>query len=174
MRGQSRKQMLQRYLKERQRNVLARPGAHDFIIVLDHLKAGYNVAKIFRSAEAFGAREVHLVGIGPFDPAPAKGSFRKIPARFHDDFAACHKELRDRGYTLLVLEPAGDSTLNTASLPPRSAFVFGHEEFGTSFERDAYPELLSLTIPQCGEVQSLNVAVAASIVMYEYVRQHSP
>ena len=46
---------LLRYTKQRQRNLLAEPGVHDFVLVLDHMKAGFNVAKIFRSAEAFGA-----------------------------------------------------------------------------------------------------------------------
>jgi tRNA G18 (ribose-2'-O)-methylase SpoU len=72
---EARDQAMQRYNKQRQRNLLAKSGIHDFIIVLDHMKAGFNVAKIFRSAEAFGAREVHLIDIGPFDPAPGKGSF---------------------------------------------------------------------------------------------------
>jgi len=169
MRRQSYKQMLQRYLKECQRNVLARPGAHPFVVVLDHLKAGYNVAKIFRSAEAFGAGAVHLVGIGPFDPAPAKGALRKVPARFHDDFAGCHRELRAQGYTPFVLDPAGETPLHRAELPERSAFVFGHEEFGMSFAVDDYPDIRRLAIPQYGGVQSLNVSIAASIVMYEYV-----
>ena len=84
MRHESRKHMLLRYQKERQRNCLARPGIHPFVVVLDGLKPGYNIGKIFRSAEAFGAAAIHLVGIGPFDPAPAKGSFRKVPARFLD------------------------------------------------------------------------------------------
>ncbi|MEW8013730.1 MAG: hypothetical protein AB2807_02755 [Candidatus Sedimenticola endophacoides] len=43
------------------------------MIVLDHLKAGYNVPKIFRSADAFGAAAVHLINIGPFDPPPPRG-----------------------------------------------------------------------------------------------------
>ncbi|MDH4007534.1 MAG: hypothetical protein OEU35_05690, partial [Desulfuromonadales bacterium] len=72
-RKESYRQMVLRYNKERQRNILARPGAHQFVLVLDQLKAGFNVGKIFRSAEAFGAGAVHLVNIGPFDPAPAKG-----------------------------------------------------------------------------------------------------
>ncbi|MEW8584722.1 MAG: TrmH family RNA methyltransferase, partial [Candidatus Thiodiazotropha sp.] len=56
-------------------------------------------------------------------------------------------------------------------MPKRTAFVLGHEEWGHSFERNDYPEITSVAIPQFGEVESLNVSVAASIVMYEYVRQ---
>ena len=47
--------------------------------------------------------------------------------------------------------------------------MLGHEEFGFSFEPQDYPELQKLTIPQFGSVQSLNVSIAASVVMYEYV-----
>ena len=56
-------------------------------------------------------------------------------------------------------------------LPHKSAFIFGHEEFGCSFEPDDYPQMQTLTIPQFGSVQSLNVSIAASVVMYEYARQ---
>lgn len=48
----------------------------------------------------------------------------------------------------------------------------GHEEFGISFDRREFPAVDGLSIPQWGHVQSLNVSVAASIVLYEYVRQH--
>jgi len=58
------------------------------------------------------------------------------------------------------------------NLPEKSAFIFGHEEYGISFEPDLYPEIRRLTIPQYGRSQSLNVSVAASIILYEYTRQH--
>jgi len=171
-RNELRKQALLRYKKQRQRNVLAEPGEHEFIIVLDHLKAGFNIPKIFRSAEAMGAHSVHLVGIGPFDPAAAKGSFKKVPARFHDDFESCYRELTDAGYRLFTLEPDGDESLLQMSLPVKSAFILGHEEFGISFEQSDYPDIRSISIPQFGSVESLNVSIAASIMMFEYVRQH--
>ena len=172
-RKESRRQMLLRYNKERQRNVLAKPGAHEFVLVLDQLKVGFNVAKIFRSAEAFGATSVHLVNIDPFDPSPAKGSFRKVPAFFHETFADCHTDLFTQGYTFFVLDPEGATSLCVTELPRKSAFVLGHEEFGFSFEAKDYPHLQKLTIPQFGSVQSLNVSIAASVVMYEYVRQQA-
>jgi tRNA G18 (ribose-2'-O)-methylase SpoU len=171
VRHESCRHMVRRYEKERQRNLLALPGPHPLVIVLDRLKAGYNVAKIFRSAQAFGVRAVHLVGIGPFDPAPAKGAFRKVPARFHEDLTSCLEELLAAGYTLIALSPDGGEALPEAELPERSAFIFGHEEFGVRLDPGTFPALRTLRIPQCGALQSLNVSVAASIVMYEYLRR---
>jgi tRNA G18 (ribose-2'-O)-methylase SpoU len=168
----SRNQALLRYKKQRQRNLLAKPGVHEFVLVLDHLKAGFNVPKIFRSAEAFGAHEIQLVNIGMFDPAPGKGSFRKVPAHFMDNFGACYRDLKERGYTLFTLEADKGEAITQAELPEKSAFIFGHEEMGISFDRADYPDIHGLSIPQFGQVESLNVSIAASIVMYEYVRQH--
>ncbi len=172
LRRAERKNALKRYEKHRRRNLFSEPGVHPFVIVLDHLKAGFNVAKIFRSAEAFGAREIHLIGIGPFDPAPAKGAFKNVPARFHEEFTDCYHMLLEQGYTLFVLEPDCECSLSTAVLPEKSAFIFGHEEMGVSFSRETFEAVQCLSIAQFGQVQSLNVSVAASVVMYEYVRQH--
>ncbi|BAO43483.1 TrmH family RNA methyltransferase [Thiolapillus brandeum] len=170
-RERRREQMLRAYEKNRRRNLLAKPGKHDFIVVLDHLKAGYNVPKIFRSAEAFGAHEVQLIDIGPFDPSPAKGAFRQVPARFFGNFDQSHKDLRARDYTLYALSPDSRHALPGEILPDRSAFIFGHEEIGLSFDPADYPDIQLLHIPQFGRVESLNVSIAASIVMYEYTRQ---
>lgn len=167
-----RRNAMKRYEKHRRKNLLASPGPNQFVIVLDNLKAGFNVPKIFRSAEAFGAHEVHLIGIGPFDPAPAKGAFKNVPAKFHDDFDSCYRELMARGYTPFTLEPDCSNSIMTTALPEKSAFIMGHEERGISFDRADYPEVDCLTIPQVGKVQSLNVSIAASIVMYEYARQY--
>lgn len=160
-----------RYRKDRQRNVLAAPGPHEFVVVLDRLKAGYNVPKILRSAQAFGAAEVHLVNIGVFDPAPAKGALRKVPARFPDRFAESYADLKSRGYCFYLLAADGTESLADIALPQKSVFIFGHEEFGPSFDHTDYPEIKTLKIPQYGEMESLNVSNAASIVMFEYVRQ---
>lgn len=163
-------QMTLRYLKDRQRNVLAKPGIFEYIIILDNLKAKFNVPKIFRSAEAFGAKAVHLINIGPFDPSPAKGSFRKVPALFYDDFDACYQTIKTE-YTFFVLEAHAKHCLTSINFPKKSAFILGNEELGISFNKEDYPEIQSIAIPQFGSVESLNVSIAASIVMYEYVKQ---
>ena len=166
------KQIEQRYHKNRQRNVLAQPGRHRFAFVLDNLKAGYNVPKIFRSVQAFSGAEVHLVNIGVFDPAPAKGAFRKAPARFHDTFDQAYHTLHEAGYTLYALTADGKNRLPDTRLAEKSAFIVGNEEFGLSFDPAHYPDIRTLAIPLAGEMESLNASIAAAIVMYEYVRQH--
>lgn len=167
------RQIEQRYRKARQRNVAAVPGPNSFALVLDNLKAGFNVPKIFRSAQAFGGAEVHLVNIGVFDPAPAKGAFRKVPARFHEDAGQAIAELQEKGYTLYAMIAHGDNTLPTVRLAEKSAFIVGHEEYGLSFDPVDYPGVLTLGIPLFGEMESLNASVAASIAMYEHTRQHA-
>ncbi len=161
-----------RFRRHRNRNRLATPGIHKCIIVLDGLKPTFNIGKIFRSAEAFGCHEVHLIGTDFFDPAPAMGAFKYVPAKFHSRFISCYAELLERGYTPFILEPGRGEPVMNVDLPEKSAFVFGHEEYGISFEPDLYPEIRRLTIPQYGRSQSLNVSVAASIILYEYTRQH--
>jgi tRNA G18 (ribose-2'-O)-methylase SpoU len=167
-----RDQAMLRYTKQRQRNLLAKPGVHQFILVLDHMKAGFNVAKIFRSAEAFGAHEIQLVDIGPFDPAPGKGAFKKVPARFFDSFEQSYQDLTKRGYKVVKLDGGSKCLLTDFRIANKTAFVLGHEEWGHSFRQDDYPDIIPVAIPQFGQIESLNVSIAASIVMYEYVRQH--
>lgn len=151
---------------------MAKPGPHALVIVLDHLKAGFNVAKVFRSAQAFGARELHLIDIGPFDPAPTKGALKHVPARFFDDITESLDLLRAQRYQLFALAPDVGTPLQACRLPRRSAFIVGHEEFGLSFDPDDVPDIARVQIPLPGPVQSLNVSIAASLAMYEYTRQH--
>ncbi len=147
------------------------PGPLPFVVVLDRLKAGYNVPKIIRSANAFGCRELHFVGIPMFNPTPAMGTLRKTRSRSFDSVELSLTELRNEGYAIHALAPDGDRELGEFELPEKSAFVVGHEEYGLSFDWRALG-VTGLRIPHLGEVQSLNAAVAASVACFEYLRQH--
>lgn len=160
--------MENRYRKELQRNLLAEPGQHAMQLVLNRLKPGFGVANILRSSEVFSVARVHLVGIGAFDPAPAKGGLRKVPVSVWEEFAPCHAALNAEGYSLFSLDPGAALLLGDASLPAKSAFIFGHEEFGSAIDRELTPQPTALKIPQFGQTESLNVGTAAAIVMYDY------
>jgi tRNA G18 (ribose-2'-O)-methylase SpoU len=169
-----RKNARRRFERQRRINSQAPEGPHRYIVIIDHLKPTFNIGKIFRSADAFGAGEIHLVGVDFFDPSPSMGSFKWVPAQFHKDFDECYRVISKRGYRIFALDAGGEKKLPGIQLPRKSAFVFGHEEFGFSFDPGDYPLIERLQIPQLGKVHSLNVSVAASVVMYEYLRQHNP
>jgi tRNA G18 (ribose-2'-O)-methylase SpoU len=57
------------------------------------------------------------------------------------------------------------------SFPEKTAFIVGHEEFGFSFDLAAHPEIKLTRVPQVGIVESMNVAVAASIAAFDYIRE---
>ncbi len=139
---------IKEFAQEKIRNTLAKKGCHDFIIVLDHLKPDFNVGKIFRTADALGASEIHLVGIPFFHPGTAKGSFRHVPAKFFDTFKDSYADLKSRGYEVCVFEPRGGVPMYDVTFAPKSAFVMGHEQFGVSFKVDDFPEVKILTIPK--------------------------
>lgn len=162
------------YLKHLRHNrIFAQPGQHRCVVILDNLKPSFNVGKIFRSGDAFGVREIHLINIQFFPPTSAKGSFKWVPAYFHDTFHSCYLSLKDDGYSFFILDPTAEDMLMDAQLPERSAFIFGNEEHGISFDPEQYCSIEKTRVPQYGRVESLNVSIAASITLYEYLRQNS-
>ena len=167
-RSQNRRKEIE-FLKERFVGRSAKPGCHEFIIVLDNLKASFNLGKIFRSAFVFGAKEIHVVGTKWFDPGPAKGALKYVPAKFFDSIEASFLDLQAQGYAIFAFDMHGEASLGKAPLPEKSAFIFGNEGVGISFDANSLGVKI-LSIPQFGSMESLNVSVAASIAMYEYVR----
>jgi tRNA G18 (ribose-2'-O)-methylase SpoU len=160
------------YDREKIQSKMAPEGSNEFVLILDQLKAGYNVPKIYRSAQAFGCRKILSIGVGPFDPSPARGSFKQTQTEFPPapGLDACEK-LRQEGYEFWLLDPHADVSLFNVSFAQKSAFIFGHEEYGVSPELQALAGARRVRIPQWGKVESLNVSIAASLVMYEYLRQ---
>lgn len=159
---------------ERQRllnKMMAKPGPLLFVMILDHLKVDFNIAKIIRSAEAFGAHAVDVVGTSFFDPLPAKGCLKRVPWTMRPTFFESYHHYRSQGYTFYAFDPEAPLPLHQANFPEKSAFILGNEGVGLSFKREDYPDIQWIKIPQIGLVESLNVAVAASIVMYEFARE---
>ncbi len=161
------------FRKQKNANLLAERGVHDCVMVLDGLNPSHNIGKIFRSAEVFGLREVHVINTPIFNTAPGKGAFKRVPAKFFDDFSESYRQLVEEGYTIYALYPDENHFLHTEQLVKKSAFVVGHEENGLSFRPEQYAGVIPLAIAQFGKTESLNVAVAASICLYEYTKQNS-
>ncbi len=161
------------FRKQRNANLLAERGVHDCVVVLDGLNPSHNIGKIFRSAEVFGVREVHVINTPVFNTAPGKGAFKRVPAKFFDSFSESYRQLTDEGYTIYALYPDEQHFLHKEQLAKKAAFVVGHEENGLSFRPEQYEGVIPLAIAQFGKTESLNVAVAASVCLYEYCKQQT-
>lgn len=151
------------------------------VVLLDNIRSLYNTGSIFRTADASGVSEIVLAGITPRPDQGGKqqraiaktalGAEQTMPWRYVRDTASALRELRDDGFQIAVVETT-DATDDLFTWAPRwpVCLVFGHERDGVS------PELASCTdvvirIPMLGHKQSLNVATAAGVVLYELLRQ---
>lgn len=145
-------------------------GPYPLILVLDGLKASFNVAKIIRSANALGLREVFLVDVGPWDPVLSRGALKATRTRSFDQIEPALEALRSEGYSIYALHPRAEARFGTTSFPEKTAFIVGHEEYGFTFDVENTPDVIPIRIPQVGIVESMNVSVAASIAAFDYLR----
>jgi len=158
---------------ERQRllnKLMSKPGPFPFVLILDHLKVDFNIGKIIRSAEAFGAHGVDVVGTSFFDPLPAKGCMKRVPWNMIKTFQESYQNWESKGFTFYAFDSEASDSIHEVYFPDNSAFILGHEGFGFTFKKELYPKIKFVKIPQFGLVESLNVSVAASLVMYEFAR----
>lgn len=144
------------------------------VLALDGVADPGNVGTLLRSAEAAGARGV-LCGPGTADAfapkvvrAAAGSLFRLVPEEV-DDLRVALDAYRCAGWA--VLGATGDGTpYDAAELPDRAVLVLGSEARGLSAE---VAGVLSgcVTVPMAGRVESLNVAVAGSVLAFEFARR---
>jgi TrmH family RNA methyltransferase len=125
-----------------------------------------NVGTLVRAADALGPAYV-LLSAGCADPTGPKavrasaGSLFRVPL---GGFADCE------GIPRVALVPRGGVPLPELELPQRAVFVLGAEREGLPEEIRAAAEL-SATIPQAGRAESLNVASAGAVALYEWRRR---
>lgn len=150
----------------------AEHGKNKIILVLDHLKRTYNIGKIIRSAEVFSIYELHLIGTKNFDPYPAKGAIKRVKIKFFNTLSESINELKKINYQVFVLDAHTDEYLHAVKLPEKTALIIGHEEFGPQLTDIDENDYNKVKIKQYGTTESLNVSIASSIGIYEYLRQN--
>ncbi|MBU6192519.1 MAG: RNA methyltransferase [Bacteroidetes bacterium] len=151
------------------------------VAVLPNLRSLQNVGSIFRSADAFGLKEIILCGYTGRPPhrdihKAALGAEESVSWRAWDDPLEALGQLQSEGYTLVAVEQAEPShSLADWSWEGREplALVFGNEMDGLD------PALLqacdwALELPQWGCKHSLNVSVCAGILFWEAARRAMP
>ncbi|HEY4108919.1 RNA methyltransferase [Puia sp.] len=147
------------------------------VVVLDNIRSMHNVGSVFRTADAFLIQAIYLCGYTPQPPhrdihKTALGATETVEWVYFGSAAEAVGELKSRGYAVFAVEQAEGSV----SLPEFSgrfsgplAVVFGNEVSGVSEEALALCDG-GIEIPQWGMKHSLNISIAAGIVLWELVR----
>ena len=151
-----------------------KPGPGQLYLAVRHLMSSGNLGTMVRSADAFGAAGVVLLGqtIDPFDPGVVRASMgasvtmpmTRTTHRKLTRFAGQHADL-----TILGASPDASAALHEHDFTKPTVVLLGHERHGLTPEDAAICDEL-VSIPMTGTSSSLNAGVAGSIVAYEAQR----
>jgi len=150
-------------------------GNMPFVVVLDGVTDVRNFGAIARTCECAGADAVIIpehgsAGVNGDAVKTSAGALLHLPVCRERSTAGAVRFLKDNGYTVVAVSEKADINYTQADYTVPVALVLGAEDTGIS------PEVLQLcdgfvSIPMFGRIGSLNVSVAAGILMYEVVRQ---
>jgi tRNA G18 (ribose-2'-O)-methylase SpoU len=146
---------------------------HDFHVAIENWQHDFNIGTIVRTANAFLAAEVHIVGNRRWNRRGAMVTDRYQHLRHHDTAADLAAYLKERGVAMLGIDNLpGSDHLETMEVPRQVCFLFGQEGPGLSAgAREACDGTFS--IAQFGSTRSINASAAAAIAMHSWIRTYA-
>jgi tRNA G18 (ribose-2'-O)-methylase SpoU len=146
---------------------------HPFHVAIENFGHDLNIGTVVRTANAFLAAEVHIVGRRRWNRRGAMVTDRYQHVRHHADVAGLAAFAGTHDLPLVAVDNhPGAVPLETAALPERCVLLFGQEGPGLTAEaREA--ATLTVSIAQFGSTRSINAGVAAGIAMHAWIRQHA-
>jgi tRNA G18 (ribose-2'-O)-methylase SpoU len=146
---------------------------HGFHVAIENWQHDFNIGTIVRTANAFLAAEVHIVGNRRWNRRGAMVTDRYQHVRHHPSVGELADDLHARGVSLLGIDNLpGSRPIETFTLPREVCLLFGQEGPGLSdAARAACDGTFSIT--QFGSTRSINASAAAAIAMHTWVRQHA-
>jgi len=147
---------------------------HAFHVAIENWGHDLNIGSVVRTANAFLAAEVHIVGRRRWNRRGAMVTDRYQHIRHHDTVDTLVEWAGAAGLPLLGVDNLPGSTpLESSELPRECVLVFGQEGPGLSDAARAAC-LATYSIAQYGSTRSINAGAAAAIAMHTWVRQHAP
>ncbi len=146
---------------------------HDFHVAIENWRHDLNIGTVVRTANAFLASEVHIVGRRRWNRRGAMVTDRYQHVRHHPTVADLVEYCRLAGLPIVAVDNLpGAVPLETVRLPRRCLLLFGQESSGLSdTARSGAVQVCS--IAQYGSTRSINAGVAAGIAMHAWIRQHA-
>jgi len=145
---------------------------HVFHVAIENWQHDFNIGSVVRTANAFVAAEVHVVGRRRWNRRGAMVTDRYQHVRHHESVTSFAEWAATESLPLLGVDNLpGALPLEHSRLPERCVLVFGQEGPGlTDAMRKACASTLS--IAQFGSTRSINAGAAAAIAMHTWIRQH--
>ena len=145
---------------------------HPFHVAIENWQHDMNIGSIVRTANAFGADTVHIVGRRRWNKRGAMVTDRYQHVLHHASIAELVDWARAEGLPILGIDNVPGSVLiETFALPERCLMLFGQEGPGLSPEAIAASDVV-LEISQFGSTRSINASAAAAVTMHAWVMQH--
>ena len=144
------------------------------VLVLDNVRSLHNVGAVFRTADAFALEHIYLCGVTGRPPhreitKTALGSTESVAWTHTATTLEAVQQLQAAGYQIIALEQTTTSVLLPQFRPEAGrplALVLGNEVFGVDDDVLALCDI-AVEIPQLGTKHSLNVSVAAGVVLWD-------
>ena len=145
---------------------------HAFHVAIENWQHDMNIGSIVRSANAFAADTVHIVGKRRWNKRGAMVTDRYQHVVHHESVAAFIQWARGEEMPVLAIDNVpGCVPLETYELPERCVLLFGQEGPGVSEEAIEVSDAV-LEISQFGSTRSINASAAAAVAMHTWVLQH--
>lgn len=150
-------------------------GENPLVMVLEDLQDPGNAGTIFRTGEGAGVSGIFLTRTcvditNPKVIRSTMGSVYRMPFLYVEDVVSLKSELTERNIRIFAAHLQGKNFYDKEAYTGGTAFLIGNEGKGLTQEAAETADTL-IRIPMCGQVESLNAAMAAGILMYEAARQ---
>ena len=146
---------------------------HEFAVAIENWQHDSNIGTVVRTANAFLAREVIIVGRRRWNRRGAMVTDRYQHVGHVGSATELVAYAEAHGYTIVGVDNLpGAVPIETIALPRNALLLFGQESVGLSDEARAAARLVC-SIAQYGSTRSINAGVAAGIAMHAWIRQHA-
>ena len=147
--------------------------AHPFHVAIENFGHDHNIGTVVRTANAFGAAGVHILGRRRWNRRGAMVTDRYLRLYHHNTVAELMAFARRTELVVVAVDNVpGALRLETATLPRACLLLFGQEGPGVSGAAHEAADLV-VSIAQFGSTRSINAGVAAGVAMHAWIRQHA-